>query len=93
MKLLNTRRFGRQLKHSIFHLNGEPITRRQILETFLYGDNAHVNHTEHERFNRWRQLPDFFGNLLFEFVTILNFIVGQIMEVAEAAKHELSLKV
>jgi hypothetical protein len=71
--------------------NGESIPRRQILETFLYGDNAHVNDTERETLNQWRGLPDLFGDLLLEIVTILNFILGQILEVAAACKHELSL--
>ena len=71
--------------------NGEPITRRQILETFLYGDNAHVNDTERKTLNQWRGLPDLLGDLQLEFVTVLNFILGQIFEVAAACKHELSL--
>jgi len=71
--------------------NGEPITRRKILETFLYGDNVHVNATHRETFNQWRRLPDLFGELQLEFVTILGFVVGQIWEIAEACKHELGL--
>ena len=71
--------------------NGEPITRRKILETFLYGDNVHVNATHRETFNQWRRLPDLFGELQLEFVTILGFVVGQIWEIAEACKHELVL--
>jgi hypothetical protein len=27
-------------------LNGDPITFRAVLETFLYGDQAHVNRTK-----------------------------------------------
>jgi hypothetical protein len=71
--------------------NGEPITRRKVLETFLYGDNVHVNATKRETFNQWRHLPDLFGELQLEFVTILGFMFGRILEVAEACKHELSL--
>ena len=71
--------------------NDEPITRRKILETFLYGDNVHVNAAHRETFNQWRRLPDLFGELQLEFVTILGFMFGQILEVAEACKHELIL--
>lgn len=71
--------------------NGEPITRRKVLETFLYGDNVHVNDTHRETFNQWRRFPDLFGELQLEFVTILGFMFGQILEVAKACKHELSL--
>ena len=71
--------------------NGEPITRRKVLETFLYGDNVHVNAPERETFNEWRRNSDLFGELKFEFVTILGFIFARILEVAEACRHELSL--
>ena len=71
--------------------NGEPITRRKVLETFLYGDNVHVNAPERETYNEWRRNADLFGDLKFEFVTILGFIFARILEVAEACRHELSL--
>ncbi len=71
--------------------NGEPITRRKILETFLYGDTVHANAPERETFEQWQRLPDLFGELQLEFVTILGFMIGQIVEVAQACKHELSL--
>ena len=71
--------------------NGEPITRRKVLETFLYGDNVHVNAPERETFNEWQRNSDLFGELQFEFVNILGFIFARILEVAEACRHELSL--
>jgi len=71
--------------------NGEPITRRKVLETFLYGDNVHVNAPERETFNEWRRNSDLFGELQFEFVNILGFIFARILEVAEACRHEFSL--
>ena len=70
--------------------NSEPITRRRILETFLYGDNVHVNAPERETFNEWRQNAAFFGDLKFEFVSILGFMFAQIREVAETCRHELA---
>jgi hypothetical protein len=69
--------------------NGEPITRWEILETFVYGKFAHANTTKRETFNQWRRLPDLFGNLQLEFVTVLMFMFDQIWAVAEASKHEL----
>jgi len=74
-----------------FSYNGQSITRREILETFLYGDNVHMNAIHRETFNQWRRLPDLFGELQHEFVTILGFMFVQIWEVAEASRHELSL--
>ena len=75
-----------------FSYNGQSITRREILETFLYGDNVHVNATHSDTLKQWRRFPDLFGELQLEFVTTLGFMFGQILEVAEASKHELSLK-
>ena len=74
-----------------FTYNGEPLTRRKVLETFLYGDNVHVNATDRETFNEWRRHSDLFGELKFEFVNILGFMFARILEVAEACRHELSL--
>ena len=71
--------------------NGEPIERWKILETFLYGDGVHVNPIHRETFNQWQHFPDLFGDLKHWFLTILGFIVGQILEVAEVSKHELGL--
>jgi hypothetical protein len=71
--------------------NGESITRRKVLETFLYGDNVHVNAPERETFNEWRRNSDLFGELQFEFLNILGFIFSRILEVAEACRFELSL--
>lgn len=71
--------------------NDEPITRWKILETFVYGEYAHAEPTHRETLNQWRRDKDLFGKLRFEFVTILGFMFGQILEVAESSKYELSL--
>ncbi len=67
--------------------DGQPITRWKVLETFLYGKFAHA--TKREIFNQWQRVPDLFGNLQFEFVSILAFMFGEILAVAEASKQEL----
>lgn len=69
--------------------NNIPITRREILETFLYGDGVHINAANREIFNQWRHSTTLFGGLQLEFVTILGLIFGQILEVAEFGKREL----
>src|SRR5436309_4232032 len=62
--------------------NNEPITRWKILETFVYGEYAHAEATHHETLNQWRTDPGLFGKLRLELVTILQFMFGQIFEVA-----------
>lgn len=69
----------------------ESLTRWKILETFVYGEYAHAEPTHNETINQWRRDPDLFGKLRFEFVSVLQFMFGQILEVAAASKHELDL--
>jgi hypothetical protein len=76
-----------------FSYNGQSITRREILETFLYGDGVHINVTYRETLKQWRRLPDLFGDLQLEFTITLVFMFSQISAVAEACKHELCLNV
>ena len=40
-----------------FAINGEKITNRMVLETFLYGDLAHLNKDKVETYKRWRSGP------------------------------------
>jgi hypothetical protein len=37
-------------------LNGTPITHRAVLETFLYGDQAHANPDKKAIFDTWREI-------------------------------------
>ncbi len=69
--------------------DGKPITRWEVLETFLYGDLAHTNPAKRKTFKQWKEEPDLFGNLQFEFVSILAFMFDQILVVAEESKQEL----
>ncbi len=69
--------------------DSKSITRWEVLETFLYGKFAHMNVEKRQMFQRWQQMPDLFANLQFEFVSIVGFMFGQILDVAEASKQEL----
>jgi hypothetical protein len=69
--------------------DSKSITRWEVLETFLYGKFAHMNVDKRQMFQRWQQMPDLFANLQFEFVSIVGFMFGQILDVAEASKQEL----
>ena len=37
-------------------LNGAPITQRAVLETFLYGDQAHANPDKKAIFETWKEI-------------------------------------
>ncbi len=73
-----------------FSYNGQSITRREILETFLYGDGVHIDATHRETLKQRRRLPDLFRDLQLEFTIILAFMFGEILAVAEASKQELA---
>jgi hypothetical protein len=68
--------------------NGEPLTRWNILETFVYGEYAHADPIHRETISQWRRDPDLFGKLRFEFVKILQHMFGQILEVAAVSRQE-----
>ena len=69
--------------------DGKSIKRWEVLQTFLYGKFAHLNVDKRQTFQKWQQTPILFAKLQFEFVTIVGFIFGQILEVAEVSKQEL----
>lgn len=60
-----------------FEESGNPINRRQIFETFLYGKFAHANRTKRNLLLTWQQRPDFedrraiFDRILLQFVLFL----------------------
>jgi hypothetical protein len=54
-------------------IDGVPVTNRMILETFLYGDLAHINEDKRATYERWRSGP---ANLLLE--SRFEGIVGEI---------------
>lgn len=67
--------------------NNKPISRWEILDTFLYGFFSHT--TKRDTFKQWQQVPGLIGNLNFAFVDIVGFISGQIWELMEISKQEL----
>jgi len=69
----------------------EILTRWKILETFLYGKYGHVIQEHRETYKQWQAIPDLFKDIQLEFVSTVWFIHGQIRDVAEASKKELSL--
>jgi hypothetical protein len=43
--------------HTKFEIDGDRFTRRRLLDTFLYGDYAHVELGKKERVDEWRNQP------------------------------------
>ncbi len=67
----------------------QPVTRWKVLETFLYGHFVHT--TRDETYRQWRQDRKSFEELMHHFMGTVQFMFGQIQEVAEASKQELAL--
>lgn len=72
--------------------NGQPITRWEVLETFIYRKYAHAHPAKNETYKQWERDPDLFGELQLTFQDAIIFMFFEILvPIAEASKHELSL--
>ena len=72
-----------------YSYNNLPISRWEILDTYLYGFFSHM--TKRATFKQWQQEPELMGNLNAAFVDIVGFISGQIWELMAISKQELHL--
>jgi hypothetical protein len=52
-------------------INGKALTRREVYDTFIYGDLAHSNQAKEEQFKRWQKNEILFALLQNEFVVTL----------------------
>lgn len=75
--------------NTMFNINNSIITRRQLMDVFIYGGLAHANLEKKRIFDSWMRNYSFLNSLLVnEFVAIL----GNIMHAIEAIKN-LNLEV
>lgn len=70
---------------------GHPFTRFDVFDTFFYGKFVHVTAEKRKKYNQWKSDPELFNRLKEVFMDSVGFIVVQIIEVANASKHELDL--
>lgn len=61
-----------------FDYNGEILTRRKIIDTFIYGGLSHANETKEKLFKEWQSIPPFFPMIENEFVYSLAKILDVI---------------
>lgn len=76
-------------------VNNETITRRDILEMFMYGELAHVNRKKKELLDRWMSHPLIDIVVYNEFIYILSAVLGfieYIRNLNEEVMKELSEK-
>jgi hypothetical protein len=79
-------------KYSVANYNGVPLVRRELIETFMYGELAHVNEAKETLFQEWKRAPMTFTFFESQFVdTMGNLFVGlqMIAELNERALTEL----
>lgn len=62
-------------------VDGSPLSHREIMDVFVYGDLAHANSEKHQRFQRWMSFPpnaallqNCFDQTLAAMLQALNFI-------------------
>lgn len=75
--------------------NGKSFTRRQILDTFVYGGLAHANVNKKVLCDEWKQIPFIFPMLENEFVSILMkilYIIDGVRHINAVAIRELESK-
>ena len=61
-----------------FDYKGEILTRRKIIDTFIYGGLSHANETKENLFKEWQSIPPFFPMIENEFVYSLAKILDPI---------------
>lgn len=74
---------------------GQSITRREILEVFLYGDLAHANEKKKEIFDQWMSYPLMDVLIYHEFIRILGslaYIIAYVQDLNEEIIEELREK-
>jgi hypothetical protein len=70
------------------NLSDVGITRRTILDVFLYGEMIHT--TQYETFKQWKDDPAFFGKVGLHFTEALGFTFFEyIRPLAEVSRREL----
>jgi hypothetical protein len=62
-----------------FNVNGEVLTRRRILDVFLYGGLSHVEATKQKTYDSWRGIPMFFALIENEFMATMAEIFNCIL--------------
>lgn len=71
---------------------GAPLTRRHIMDVFLYGGLAHTNKDKKLEFDRWKSIPFFFPFTQNEFNCILLSVFGIIDHVSYWIEEELKVQ-
>lgn len=66
------------------------LTRRQVLNTWLYGEIAHAKPCKRAQYQAWRRLPTF-PLIEFVFASTVSSLLCTILNVAELAEAELRL--
>lgn len=65
------------------------VTRRDILETFLYGHYAHLNADKEELYQKWAKTPLLFQMYEFEFHSTLTAVFTTVAKISRLSKMEL----
>jgi len=69
--------------HSWISINGQTLSRRDIFETFLYGNLSHLDEAKRELFRQWEQVPPLVPMLENEFVSVLGYFLSTLRVMAE----------
>lgn len=69
-----------------------PPTRKEILDTFIYGHMAHSEERYRDQFKRWRQNEILFSSYKMDFQCTLFTMFSLIMYISELSEQELTVQ-
>ncbi len=76
--------------HAFIAIDGDRPTRREVLETVLYGELSHVEPAKQSRYRAWVANPLAGGMITFEFVGILQMYIRTLAVMAEINRRALA---
>ena len=65
-------------------------TRREVLETILYGQLSHLTSAHRQRYRAWIQVPTVSGIIEFEFVGVLVLFLRTLAVMAEISRRAVA---
>jgi hypothetical protein len=73
-------------------IEGIDPTRREVLDTFLYGDLAHTDPKHRPTFEQWRSDPVIYSHFYMVFIELLQGILGYIECISYCSEDELKIQ-
>lgn len=77
-------------KYSVANYNGVPLIRRQLIETFMYGELAHANEAKETLFQEWKRAPMTFTFFESQFVDTMGKLFMGLQMISQLNERALT---